>query len=107
MDTGRHNIDEPWDSPIQHNSHKGGCICVLGQEPIDAMRNEFVQKVSRVNTDIDTVIRYLQNLKIDTKRQEQFGAKPFTSLLEIEEMNIDRGQYRDVIRISVRGGDSN
>jgi len=68
------------------------------------MSNEFIEKVSRVNTDIDTVIEALQELKKKLDQQEKCGAQPFISPLVVEEMNIDRGQYRNVVRISVRGG---
>ena len=68
------------------------------------MSNEFIEKVSRVNTDIDTVIEALQELKKKLDQQEKCGSQPFISPLVVEEMNIDRGQYRDVIRISVSGG---
>ena len=68
------------------------------------MSNEFIEKVSRVNTDIDTVIEALQELKKKLDQQEKCGVQPFISPLVVEEMNIDRGQYRNVIKISVRGG---
>ena len=33
-DEDRHDKELPWDHPSQHNSHQGGCICSLGEEPL-------------------------------------------------------------------------
>jgi hypothetical protein len=34
MSTGRHDPELPWAHPDQHNTHKGGCICTLGETPL-------------------------------------------------------------------------